>query len=250
MLKVIKINVSEQKPWKILPITLIIIISVLSSGCVEKAHEERVYRVGVLSGFDTLAGIADSFKAEMTELDYIEGKNIIYDTHKTNVNLTTDQQIINKFVADKVDLIFIAPTETILLAREITQGKNIPLVFANVVLEGNDLVESVRQPGGNITGVRYPVMENTVKRLEILHELAPQAKRIYLIYDPNYPNARAALEQLRLAALSLGITLVEEPVNNLEELRTKLESRSAFSDIAIDAILLMPDILNASPDGF
>jgi putative tryptophan/tyrosine transport system substrate-binding protein len=85
-----------------------------------------------------------------------------------------------------------------------------------------------------------------VKRLEILHEIAPSAKRIYLIYDINYPNTKAALEKLRSAAPSLGLTLVEDPVSDIQELKTAIKARDMGGDTGIDAIFIMPDILNHS----
>ncbi|UCF92115.1 MAG: hypothetical protein JSW39_28260, partial [Desulfobacterales bacterium] len=120
----------------------------------------------------------------------------------------------------------------------------------NAFTEKTNLVESVRQPGGNITGVRFPGPDNVVKRFEILHELVPQAKRVLVPYDPNYPSAPSALDGLRLSASSLGITLVENPANNVEALRADLQARSASGDIGIDAVLLMPDLICHSPDGF
>ena len=51
------------------------------------------------------------------------------------------------------------------------------------------------------------------------------------------------------AATSLGITLVENPVNNAEELQAALEKRAALDDIGIDAILIMPDFVNNSSVG-
>ena len=79
---------------------------------------------------DALAGIADSFKAKMTELGYIEGKNIAYDIQKTNFEPDKEQQILKKFVDDKVDLIFTFPTEVSLAAKTATQGTGIPVVFS------------------------------------------------------------------------------------------------------------------------
>ncbi len=232
----------------------ILLLISLVAGCVFLnscgKKTQKVYRVGIVSGAEPFADIADGFKAEMAELGYVEGKNIVYNFHKLNADPAGEERAVRKFVDDKVDLIFAFPTELALAAKAATKGTNIPVVFAMAGIEGNKLVESIIQPGGNITGVRYPGPESTVKRLEILHELVPYAKRVYLIYDPNYPNASIALGGLRPNALSLGITLVEDPVNNVEELKTTLRARDALDDIGIDAILLMPDILNHLPDGF
>jgi putative ABC transport system substrate-binding protein len=116
-------------------------------------------------------------------------------------------------------------------------------------LEGNDLVKSVREPGGNITGVRYPGPETTAKRLELLTQLAPDAKRIGLFYQVGYLTTGPSLEVLHPLAAKLGVTLVEIPVTSLEEMQADLEARAQLDDIGVDAFLQMADGLTHSPDG-
>ncbi len=239
-----KIGLRQQ----IFLITMSVMICVFLSGCGKKT--QKVYRIGIVSGAEPFIDITDGFKAKMTELGYLEGENIVYDFQKLNVDPAGVKRAVRKFVVDKVDLIFAFPTEPALAAKTATEGTNIPVVFAMAGIEGNNLVESVSKPGGNITGVRFPGPESTVKRLAFLLELVPDAKRVYLIYDPNYPNAPMAFGGLRPTASSLGITLVEDPVNNIKELQAALQARAALNDIGVDAILLMPDILDNSPDGF
>jgi len=240
------VDLSKQIKSKrqMLVLTLLVVVCAALSSCGKKT-QEKVYRVGIVSGAEAFVNIADGFKAKMTELGYVESENIIYDLQKLSADPAGVERVVRKFVADKVDLIFAFPTEPALAAKAATKGTNIPVVFAMAGIE-----ESITQPGGRITGVRYPGPEDTVKRLEILRELVPHAKRIYLIYDPNYPNASMALGGLRPTASSSGITLVEDPVNNVKELQAALHARAALYDIGIDAILIMPDILNHSPDGF
>lgn len=215
-----------------------------------EGKESQIYRVGILSGGKAFDDIADGFMDKMTELGYIEGKNITYDYRKAEYDLNEYRNILNKFAHDRVNLIFAFPTEPAVLAKEIAQKDNIPVVFAMAGVERNNLVDSVSSPGGNITGVRYPGPELTVKRLDILIELVPTSKKVYLLYDKKYPTTMMALEYLRPAATSLGITLVEDAVNDMEGLKAKLEQRSLSGDIGVDAILIMPDIINNSPEGF
>jgi len=227
---------------------LLVVVCVFLGGCGEKAQKMR--RVSIVSGTDAFLEIADGFKATMAELGYVEGKNIIYDLQKLNADPVGEKRVAEKFVHDKVDLIFAFPTEPAFAAKAAAQGTDIPVVFAMAGIEGNNLVESVAKPGGNITGVRYPGPEHTGKRLEILHELVPQARRILITYDQNYPTIPATLGQLRPAASSLGLTLVEDPVKNVAQLKAALRKRAASADIDIDAILIMPEILTQSPDGW
>ncbi|NVO09159.1 MAG: ABC transporter substrate-binding protein [Bacteroidales bacterium] len=186
----------------------------------------------------------------MTKLGYIEGKSIVYDLQKLNAEPIGEKRVVKKFVDDKVDLILAFPTEPAVTAKAFTLGTDIPVVFAMSGIEGNNLVNRVDYPGKNITGVRYPEPELTVKRFEILRELAPHAKRIYIIYDPDYPIAPYALEQLRAAATSSGITLVEDTVRSVQKIQVVLSKRAVLSDIGVDAILIMPEILTQSPDAW
>ena len=57
-------------------------------------------------------------------------------------------------------------------------------------------------------------------------------------------------EALRIAAPSFGITLLEEHVTSVEEIKDSFKKRNAMEDIGIDALLIMPTYLNHTPDGF
>jgi putative ABC transport system substrate-binding protein len=233
--------------WTIL--ALLVVVSLLLSGCGGATPTPpKVYRVGILSGLQWFDSTVDGFKAGMTKLGYVEGQNIAYDVQKEYVDQAVQQQILEKFVADKVDLIFVFPTEASLMAKEATQGTNVPVLFAHAALEGNNLVESVRQPGGNITGIRYPGPDILAKRLEFWQELAPEGKRVLVYYDPNYPNNPPTLELLRPTASTMGITLVEVQATSAEEIKADLQARSASSDIGIDVILMMSEVVSTGPE--
>jgi putative tryptophan/tyrosine transport system substrate-binding protein len=233
-----------RKIWTIL--VGMIVATLVLSAC--GATATKVYRVGVLSGLDFFANTTDGFKAKMTELGYVEGQNIVYDVQKTDFDMAAYKRILQKFVADKVDLVFVFPTEASLEAKAATQGTNIPVVFAQAFVEGNTLVDNVRQPGGNITGVRFPSPDIGVKRLEILHQLAPEAKRVWVPYLQGYPSVPPVLEAMRPAAASLGITLVEGPATSPADIQADLQARAKLADIGLDAIITIPEPLNVQPD--
>lgn len=225
----------------------ILIIGLLLSGC-GGTPQPKVYHVGILSGLDFFANTADGFKARMTELGYIEGQNIVYDMQKTNFEPEREEEILKKFVADQVDLIFVFPTEVSIAAKIATEGTDIPVLFANANIEGIDLVDSVREPGGNITGVRYPGPDLALKRFEILRELFPEAERIYLPYQKGYPNVEPQLEVLRPEAEAAGMTLIEVPIASVEEVEEDMASRADGDDPGFDAILVVAEPLSVTPD--
>lgn len=224
-----------------------IIAALLLSGC---AQPPKVYRVGVLSGLSFVANITDGLKAKMTELGYVEGKNIIYDVQATDFDMTKYKSILQKFVADKVDAIFVFPTEASIEAKNATQGTNIPVVFDFALIEGMGIVDSVRAPGGNITGVRYPGPDIVLKRFELMRELMPQAKRMLAPYQKGYPIVAPQLEVLRPAAQAAGIKLVEVPANDAADLQAQLQTLPQSADNRIDAIFLIVEPLTVTPDPF
>ncbi len=204
--------------------------------------------MGMLNGLgEFLEEIPPAFKAKMTELGYIEGDNIVYDVQNTMFEPERERQILEQFVEDDVDIIFSFPTEVSMAAKAATEGTGIPVVFSYATIEGNNLVDSVRQPGGDITGVREPGPDIFAKRLEILHELAPQAKRVYITYNPDIPFIPPALDALREAAPLMNITLVETPVTTVEEILADLQARNESDDIGMDAILIMGEPTSVSP---
>ena len=245
-------NLSKQIRSKhhMLVFTLLVVVCFFLSGCNEKAQEKKKYRVGILCGLSYLAGAADGFKVKMTELGYVEGKNITYENRKTDFDMAVYKNTLKKFVADKVDLIFVFPTEAAQEAKAAIQGANIPVVFTLSNIEGTGLVKSVGKPGGNITGVRYPVPDIALQRFEIMCELAPQAKRIWIPYQRGYATVAGQLEVLLPAAASAGITLEEGPANDTAELKALLDVRAKSTDIGMDAILFLAEPLTVTPDAF
>jgi len=233
---------------QMLVLTLVIVVCMFLGGCGEQKGE--MYRVGILCGLDYIADLPDGFKAGMSELGYLEGKNILYDIQRTNFEPEREKQILKQFVEDKVDLIFTCPTEVSMFAKEATQGTDIPVLFNFANIEDTGLVESIREPGGNVTGVRYPGPDIAIKRFEIMLELVPQAKRMWIPYQRGYPIVVSQIEALRPVAASAGVTLVEFPADDAAELQAELDARDASGDIGMDAILFIAEPLAVTPDAF
>lgn len=225
----------------------VIAITTSLSGCA--TPEPEMYRVGILSGTDDFLPIVDGFKAKMVELGYVEGENVIYDVQSVNADPVTERAMAEKLVNDKVDVILSLATESSVIAKEVTQGTDIPVVFAFAGLEEVDLVASVREPGGNITGVRYPGPEQITRRLELMLEIAPHVKRVWIGYNKDYPTAAATLAALRPQAQVMGVALVEAPSATIEEMEADLVARARLDDPGMDAIILMPDTFNHTPRG-
>jgi putative ABC transport system substrate-binding protein len=70
------------------------------------------------------------------------------------------------------------------------------------------LVATLPSPGGNLTGVNFFNAEVSAKRLELMRELVPSAKRVAVLVNPtNAANMEVNLQQLQPAAETLGVQI-------------------------------------------
>ncbi len=210
------------------------------------AKPQKVYHVGILNALGFFDATVDGFKSKMTELGYVEGVNIIYDVQKGAAPVG-NQAILNTFVQNKVDLIFALPTEATIEAKEVTKGTGIPVLFAGAGLEGNSIVESISRPGGNLTGVRFPVTELGARRLEILHALAPKAKRILIPFLKDYPTVAPGIAAVMPKAEALGLIIIEKPLSAPDELAAYLKELDTKKDVGFDAIMLIAEPVSTIP---
>src|SRR4051812_11526133 len=78
--------------------------------------------------------------------------------------------------------------------------KTIPIVAVADDIVGAGLIDSLARPGGNTTGVSILATELDAKRLQLLRQMVPSARRVAIINDPTSSSARS--EQLAEAARS------------------------------------------------
>jgi putative ABC transport system substrate-binding protein len=119
-------------------------------------------------------------------------------------------------VAIPVDVI-VAPSSTFVeAARKATS--TIPIVFAvHADPVGLGHVASLSHPGGNITGMSMLLTELAAKRLEVMTETVPQARRIGILWNPTTPSHPRALQAIEAAGEKLGLELRTTPAQTLED---------------------------------
>ncbi|WP_028573877.1 ABC transporter substrate-binding protein [Desulfonatronovibrio hydrogenovorans] len=225
-----------------------IFLGLILFGCDSRTEQ---YHIEILAGDPGSHEVVTGFKERMAELGYVEGQNILYSLNDFSTFSDPTQEVrIKTQAAHGADLIFTLFTEVSLVAREASASTGTPMVFAYAAIEDTGLIKSIREPGGRITGVRYPGPEQIIKRLEILNQIAPQNKRIFIVYVRDYATIHPVLTELRTLARSLGVSLVEAEVQGLDDLEKELLMRDQLPDPGMDAILLMPDNVNHSHAGW
>jgi len=105
--------------------------------------------------------------------------------------------------AQQVDVIIAAGDPAVTAAQRAT--RTIPIVGICDDMVGSGLVASMARPGANTTGISILASELDVKRLQLLHELVPEASRIGVLADPTTISTRT---QLEAAARALGVRLI------------------------------------------
>jgi putative ABC transport system substrate-binding protein len=180
-----------------------------------------------------LAGLKDGLR----KLGWIEGQNVAFETRNANGNFDRLPQLAEELVAAKVDLIVAGSSPGALAAKRATTSVPIVVVTTGDPVDGG-VVSNLARPGGNLTGVTALGQELAAKRLEVLKEVVPQARRIAVLTNPNSPYAKQFGGLARDAASALQVALQIVEARNLQE----LDSAFRTMDRA-DAVLVLQDIM-------
>jgi putative ABC transport system substrate-binding protein len=157
---------------------------------------------------DTDARNVAAFRKGLSETGYVEGQNVTVEYHWLASPYDRLPALIGDLVRRQVAAIATIGTPHVALAAKAATA-TIPIVFA----EGIDpvelgLVPSLAQPGGNVTGIYFLVIETTAKRLRLLHELVPKAVRVAVLLNPaNASVARTTSRDAQGAAPSMGLNI-------------------------------------------
>ena len=176
------------------------------------------YRVLVLHSAPIPSGpYHAALKERLAANGFVDGKNLILDTPVVSSTRLNVRQDAAKAFGHKPDAVLAFTSN--LTEDAIIQAPTLPVVFvwvADPVKAG--LAKSYARPGGNTTGVSNRFAEVTVKRLELLRELAPRIKRVAVMGSTFQPEVEAAIAGLRAAAPQLGFELVEVSTSVLLQL--------------------------------
>jgi putative ABC transport system substrate-binding protein len=206
-----------------------------------RAQQGRLPVVGVLrpNRKDVIETFAEPFRRYMKAIGWEEGRNIGFRFAWTESRSERATALAEELVGQNVDLIIAFGDLGIRAAQRATQ--TIPIVGMADDMVGSGLAASMARPSGNTTGVSILASELDVKRLEVLHEFVPQARRIAVLSDSTTISARAELTR---AAPELKVGLVWFEAGGPEELSGAL---NALAAARVDAVnVLASPLLNVS----
>ena len=160
---------------------------------------------------DSIAGI----ERGLAETGYVSGKNIAIEYRFANFQYDHLPELVGDLVRRQVSVIAAVTPVAALAAKKATTS--IPIVFAlgsDPVKDG--LVASLNRPGGNLTGATFFSNLLAAKRIELLHQIAPDAKVIAHLLNPNNANVDLETKESQGAARALGLELILLETNELE----------------------------------
>jgi ABC-type uncharacterized transport system substrate-binding protein len=166
-------------------------------------------------GLIDAASVADrtdvmaAFREALAEAGYVEGQNIAIEYRWAEGRYDRLPELATDLVRRRVSVIATPATTAAALAAKAATA-TIPIVFG----VGGDpvqlgLVASLNRPGGNATGVNFFTIELMAKRMQLLRELVPAAKRVAVLINPTDRSFETTLRDVEAAAVGQQVVALE-----------------------------------------
>ena len=208
--------------------------SVLLAAPLARAQQRgRIYRVGTLFPFGPIGSerFIDALRERLAKHGFVEGGNLVIVASHTYWDRKEAERSAREHSARPVDAIF--TLSTIAAQGAIDGTKSVPIVFAWVgdpVFSG--IVKAYARPGGNATGVSNRFFELYVKRLELLRELVPSARRIAVVAGVFDATLEAAWKLAEPAVAKLGLEPIRVAAGGRWGAAAR-DARSAGADVIL-----------------
>jgi putative tryptophan/tyrosine transport system substrate-binding protein len=193
----------------------------------EAQQPKKIPRIGFLSATSpsTTAARVEAFRRGLSDLNYVEGKNIVIEYRYAEGKLDRVRELAVELVRLKVDVIVSGGPSATRPAKEAT--RTIPIVMGqDTDPVGNGFVASLARPGGNITGLSTLAPEISGKQLELLKEIIPRLARVAFLGMSNEPGNAQALREIELAARAHGIKLQNLDIRDSKDIENGFRQAS------------------------
>jgi putative ABC transport system substrate-binding protein len=223
-------------------IALVTILMIILSGCTDSKNkdigsEKEVFKIGVsqLMEHPALDDARKGFEDGLKEF----GINAEISYQNAQGDIANTVTIAEKFVKDKVDLIFAIATPAAQSAKQATS--NIPILFSAVTDPvKSEIVKSWEKVGGNITGTSD--MAPTTSQLEMFKKIDPNIKTIGILYNTSEANSEIQVDEVKRLAPDKGLKVITVGISNVNELPQAISSLVK----KVDALYLITDNMIAA----
>jgi len=192
----------------------------------------KIVRIGWLTP-DAVEVHSRLFREAMRALGHGEGQTYLVETRSAGNDLDRLPGLAAELVRSKVDVIIAVSPPAIVAARKATDS--IPIVMAFWGGDGlidSGMVANFARPGGNVTGVSMLADELDAKRLELLLQAVPKARKVGVLV----PGRGVTLTEVQSVADGAGVQLRATQVTGGDD-----RYRRAFDAMAqaqVDALLV------------
>jgi ABC-type uncharacterized transport system substrate-binding protein len=202
------------------------------------AQSHKAPRVGyVVSDSDPRASATTfvAFAEALRERGWIEGKNLDLRVRSSHGNDALFPQIMSDLLREQVNVIVTAGSPATRAAKAATDS--VAIVFTSAADPiGQKFVASFGRPGANVTGLALQSQEVGAKRVQLLKEMLPHARRFVRLYQAStMPNQTASIAVHDAAARSMGVAIEHVAVADMDGLDQALAA--AVRD-RTDAVML------------
>ena len=215
---------------------LVVVGMFILSGC-STGGSKAEYTIGIsqLTEHPALDDARRGFEDGLKEL----GVDAKVDFKNAQGDIANTTSIAQKFVRDKVDLIFAIATPAAQSAKQ--ASSEIPVLFSAVtdpVKAG--IVNDWKSVGGNVTGTSD--MAPTTSQLKMFKAIDPSIKKIGILYNTSESNSEVQIEEVKNLAPAEGLEVITVGVSNVNELPQAIDSIMK----KIDALYIISDNMVAS----
>jgi putative tryptophan/tyrosine transport system substrate-binding protein len=169
-----------------------------------RAADARVYRLGHLASTEASRMISEAETLPvLARLGFAVGRNLVVDFRHGGSDQLQDQALA--MLRDGPDAIMAIGGDALTAAARAT--RDVPIVGYGPSPVTLGLAATLARPGGNVTGIVILATELDGKRLQLLHEALPAARRVAALIRTTSPNRPDAERGLRAAAAAAGVEL-------------------------------------------
>ncbi len=205
-----------------------------------RAQQGTVPVIGYLGANSAVANAQNLqvMRRGLAEAGFVEGRTVAIEYHYADGQYDRLPAMAAELVRRNVAMIVATGGTAPALAAKAATA-TIPIVFSitdDPIALG--LVASFARPGGNATGVNFPLAKLGAKQLGLLHEIIPSAARVGLLVNPNNTVTETVTRDVEAAAAAMGIQIDVAPAGDSPTIEAAF---STFVRNRVEAVLVGSD---------
>jgi putative ABC transport system substrate-binding protein len=181
----------------------------------------------------------ESFRARMSALGYIEGKNLSLDVRHLDGKLSLAAKLVSELARFNPDVVVLPNVASMNAARKL--GLSLPfVVVSSIDPVAAGFASSLARPAGNFTGIANLQRYLSAKRLEVVKEVLPGVSGIAVLWDKNGPGPIVAAKAYKEAADALKLRVESIPIHGPEPDLESAFQRAARKEADVIVIVSNP----------